>query len=95
MTIIVTLQLTTFLTLDADNTMKDSKAASVVIASVIPQIEITLVTSSKSSGKELSGGDIDSSSVLPDSSSLDAQSVYCNNTLPNAFDVRLQNNYLS
>lgn len=69
--------------------MKDSTPASVVIASVIPQIEVTLVTSSKSSGKESSGGDLDSSSVMPDSSSLDAQSVYCNNTQLNAFDVSL------
>ncbi len=72
----VWLQLTTFLTLDSDKTVNNTKTTSVVIASVVPQIEVTLVTSTKGWGKESSGGDVESSSMVPDSSSLDTHSMY-------------------
>lgn len=81
------MQLTTFLTLDADNVTKGEKSASLVVVSVIPQIEITLVTSSQGNGKESSGGDVESSSVVPDSSSFDAHSVYWSGTMQNSLDT--------
>lgn len=68
--------------------MSDENSATIVVASIIPQIEITLVTASQGVGKESSGGDVESSSVVPDSSSLDAHSVYCANTVQNSVDVR-------
>lgn len=89
MNLLILLQLTTFLTLDADKTMKGSKSATIVIASVIPQIEVTLVTSSQDFGKGSSGGDIESSSVVPDSSSLDTHSAHWTNTVQNSLDVCL------
>lgn len=68
--------------------MGEEKSATIVVASIIPQIEITLVTASQGVGKESSGGDIESSSVVPDSSSLDTHSVYWANTVQNSVDVR-------
>ncbi|XP_065226318.1 bridge-like lipid transfer protein family member 3B isoform X2 [Planococcus citri] len=79
-------ELTTFLTIDTDKVMGDEKTATIVVASIIPQIEITLVTASQGVGKESSGGDIESSSVVPDSSSLDTHSVYWANTVQNSVD---------
>lgn len=78
--------MTTFLTLDAHKTNKDKKNTSLVVAGVIPQIEVTLVTSTQNCGKESSEGDVESSSIIPDSSSIDTHSAYFAINTQNSID---------
>ncbi|XP_055295755.1 bridge-like lipid transfer protein family member 3B isoform X2 [Sitodiplosis mosellana] len=62
-------ELSTFLTVDSKRILKEEdESKSIVIACVIPQVEVTLVMPSQTPGKESNGGD--GESVLPDSASL-------------------------
>lgn len=63
-------ELTTFLSIDSKRIMQESPNRSVIIGTVIPQVEVTLVMPSQTPGKESSGGDGESESVMPDSVSL-------------------------
>lgn len=63
-------ELTTFLSIDSKRIMAESPNKSVIIGCVIPQVEVTLVMPSQTPGKESSGGDGESESVIPDSVSL-------------------------
>lgn len=63
-------ELTTFLSIDSKRIMQESPNRSVIIGCVIPQVEVTLVMPSQTPGKESSGGDVESESVIPDSVSL-------------------------
>lgn len=63
-------ELTTFLSIDSKRIMQESPNRSVIIGCVIPQVEVTLVMPSQTPGKESSGGDGESESVMPDSVSL-------------------------
>lgn len=61
-------ELAAYLAIDSNRIVKKSTAGSLVIGTVLPQLELTLVMPSQSPGKESSGGDVES--VIPDSSSL-------------------------
>ena len=63
-------ELTTFLSIDSKRITRESPNKSVIIGCVIPQVEVTLVMPSQTPGKESSGGDGESESVIPDSVSL-------------------------
>lgn len=63
-------ELTTYLALDQTRILghEQVESGSLVVASLLPQVEFTLVMPSTCPGKESSGGDLES--VIPDSSSI-------------------------
>lgn len=64
-------ELTTFLSIDTKRIMQNNaQDRSIIIGCVIPQVEVTAVMPSQTPGKESSGGDVESESVMPDSISL-------------------------
>lgn len=61
-------ELAKYLALDSNRILKQELDGSLVVGSLIPQLEVTFVMPSQSPGKECSGGDLES--VLPDSASI-------------------------
>lgn len=88
-------ELTTFLSIDSKRIMQEAPNKSVIIGCVIPQVEVTLVMPSQTPGKESSGGDGESESVMPDSVSLGGDLHATNRDWNQSFSLDSQSRVLN
>lgn len=79
-------EMSTYLVVDSNQVLNTKVASSLVIGTMVPQVEVTLVMPSPTPGKENSGGDLES--VVPDSSSIVEDLIINQNAL--ASSARLE-----